>query len=102
MSSVATQTTDERVRLDVWLWRARFFKTRTEAGRFVAEGKVRLERGGSVRRVEKPAALVTIGDRLIFARQDRIVSLVVLAFGHRRGPPSEARSLYSDITLEQG
>jgi len=102
MRDAANETIDNRARLDVWLWRARFFKTRTEAGRFVAEGKVRLERKGAIRRVEKPAAMVSVGDKLIFARQDRVISLVLLALGHRRGPPAEARSLYSDITLEQG
>lgn len=99
-SKGSPEPTSNRVRVDVWLWRARQFKTRTEAGRFVAEGRVRLERGGIVRRIDKPAALIGPGDSLIFARGDKVMGLCVLGIGWRRGAPSEARSLYSDSSLQ--
>ncbi len=82
------------LRLDVWLWRARFFKTRALAGRHIAARGVRITRNGQVRRVDKPAAGVRSGDILTFALGDRIQAVEVLAFGHRRGPAVEAQALY--------
>jgi ribosomal 50S subunit-recycling heat shock protein len=54
-------------RADVWLWRARFFKTRSLAGRFVDEGRIRLTRAGAESRVDKPSRGLRIGDGLVFA-----------------------------------
>ena len=84
-------------RADVWLWRARFFKTRTLAARFVEESRVRLTRGGVESRIDKPSRTVKVGDRLVFAVRGRLVAVCVEALGERRGPPAEARGLYSPL-----
>lgn len=89
---------ESRERLDVWLWRARFFKTRSLAARAASSGAVRLERAGGAAHAEKPAAPVRIGDRLSCRTADGAVRVVeVLALGVRRGPAMEARALYRDL-----
>lgn len=85
------------VRADVWLWRARFFKTRSLAAKFLDEGKVRLTRGGVENRIDKCARPVKVGDRLVFAIAGRLTAVTVEALGDRRGPPAEARGLYSAL-----
>ena len=85
------------VRADVWLWRARFFKTRSLAAKFVDEGKVRLTRAGAESRLDKCARPVKVGDQLVFAVGGRLTAVVVQGLGERRGPPAEARELYSAI-----
>jgi ribosomal 50S subunit-recycling heat shock protein len=83
-------------RADVWLWRARFFKTRSAAAAFVEGGRVRLTRGGQETRLDKPSRPVRIGDRLMFAVAGRLTDIEVTELGERRGPPAEARKLYTD------
>ncbi len=85
------------VRADVWLWRARFFKTRSLAARFLDEGKVRLTRAGAETRIDKCARPVKVGDQLVFAVGGRLTAVTVAALGERRGPPAEARTLYSAL-----
>jgi len=82
-------------RADVWLWRARFFKTRSMASRFVEEGRLRLTRAGSQGRIDKASRGLKIGDELVFALGGRLVAIRIEGFGERRGPPVEARGLYS-------
>jgi ribosomal 50S subunit-recycling heat shock protein len=84
-------------RIDVWLWRARFFKTRSLAARIVEDGRVRLGRGNEHRRLDKPSRPVRPGDELIFVVGGRLTAIRVEALGARRGPPSEARALYSPL-----
>ena len=84
-------------RADVWLWRARFFKTRSLAAKFLEEGRVRLTRAGQESRIDKPARPVKVGDQLVFALGGRLIAVVVEAMGDRRGPAAEARTLYSPI-----
>ncbi len=93
MSEVAL----EACRVDVWLWRARFFKTRSLASRFVEAGRIRLHRDGSEARLDKPSRSVRPGDGLVFAIGGRIVSVRIEALGERRGPAPEARGLYSEL-----
>ncbi len=90
--------TDNAARIDVWLWRARFFKTRALAQRFVEDGKVRLTRAGQETRLDKPSRAVRLGDGLVFALSGRITAIRVEALGERRGPAEEAKSLYSSWT----
>lgn len=92
-----TELPSESVRADVWLWRARFFKTRSLAAKFLDEGKVRLTRAGAETRIDKCARPVKVGDRLVFAMNGRLTAVTVEALGERRGPPAEARGLYSQI-----
>jgi ribosome-associated heat shock protein Hsp15 len=84
-------------RIDVWLWRARFFKTRSLAGRFVDEGRVRLTSQGREGRVEKSGRGVKAGDELVFALAGRVVAVRIVDLGERRGPPTEARGLYAPL-----
>ena len=88
-------TETESCRVDVWLWRARFFKTRSLAAKYVDEGRVRLTRAGQETRLDKPSRSVKVGDQLVFALGGRLIAVTVVAFGERRGPPAEARTLYA-------
>ena len=84
---------DAQIRLDKWLWFARFCKSRSLAAQLCQSGKVRLNRVP----VAKAAAPVKPGDVLTFAQGDRIRVIKVMAAGLRRGPPAEARLLYEDL-----
>jgi len=90
---------EDACRADVWLWRARFFKTRSLAARFVDEGRVRLTRAGQEGRLDKCARPVKVGDSLVFALGGRLTAVRVEAMGERRGPPAEARGLYSPLEI---
>jgi len=84
-------------RIDVWLWRTRFFKTRSLASRFIEGGRIRLTRLGAESRVDKASRALKAGDQLVFAIGGRLVAIRVLGFGERRGPPAEARALYAHL-----
>jgi len=79
------------VRLDVWLWAARFFKTRSLAKQAIEGGKIELENG-----VARPARGVHIGDRLRIARGEDRYEVDVLALSEARGPASVAQHLYRE------
>jgi ribosome-associated heat shock protein Hsp15 len=85
------------VRLDVWLWRARFFRTRALSAEHVRTSGVRLSHAGLTRRTEKPGAMVTAGDIVTFGKGANILTVEVLDLGTRRGPADEARSLYRPL-----
>jgi ribosome-associated heat shock protein Hsp15 len=78
--------TDDACRVDVWLWRARFFKTRALAQRFVEAG-----------RLDKPSRAIRPDDILVFAIGPKLVAVQVAALGERRGPAAEAQSLYKPV-----
>lgn len=78
-----------RVRLDKWLWAARFFKTRSLASQAIDGGKVKLNGERA-----KPSKEVKAGDRLIIHVGEHEWDLTVLALAERRGPASEAQGLY--------
>lgn len=84
-------------RVDVWLWRARFVKTRSLAAALVERGAVRLTHRGRQARLDKPSRCVHPGDDLVFSMNERITAVRIEALGDRRGPPSEARALYSPL-----
>jgi ribosome-associated heat shock protein Hsp15 len=85
----------EPCRIDVWLWRARFFKTRGLAAKFVEAERVRRSRPGQETvRLEKASRSVRPGDQLVFAIGGRLFDLVIASCGERRGPAAEARGLY--------
>lgn len=83
-----------RMRIDKWLWQARFFKTRTLAAATVSAGHVRVN---SVK-IAKPAQGIAPGDVLTFAQGDSVRVVRVMAHGVRRGPATEAQTLYEDLT----
>ncbi|MDC7675424.1 RNA-binding S4 domain-containing protein [Asticcacaulis machinosus] len=89
-------------RIDVWLWRARFFKTRTLSAKFCETGHIRLIRLGHTQRVNKAGAFVKPDDQLVFALGTRLIDITVLDMGERRGPASEARTLYRPNMAEAG
>jgi ribosome-associated heat shock protein Hsp15 len=91
----------DHARLDVWLWRARFFKTRALATDFITRKGVRLARGGlPVRKIVKAGHGLALGDVLAFSLNGKSVHLEILDFGTRRGPPSEALGLYKMLLGE--
>ena len=92
-------TEAEHCRADVWLWRARFFKTRTLAAKFCEEGRVRLTRAGAETRLDKPARTLRVGDQPVFAVGGRLTAVSIAALGERRGPPAEARALYEPLQI---
>ncbi|EPX76240.1 RNA-binding S4 domain-containing protein [Salipiger mucosus] len=81
-----------RIRLDKWLWHARFFKTRSLAAKVVAAG-VRVN--GT--KIAKPAYAVGPGDVVTFAQARAVRVIRVETPGERRGPASEAQQLYTDL-----
>ncbi|SPF78410.1 RNA-binding S4 domain-containing protein [Pseudoprimorskyibacter insulae] len=82
-----------KLRIDKWLWHARFFKTRSLAAKIVSGGHVRVNGN----RIAKPAVTVGPGDVLTFAQANDVRVIRVLALGERRGPAPEARTLYDDL-----
>ena len=89
----ATGGAEAAIRADKWLWYARFFKTRTLASKVCAAGQLRLS--GSL--VAKAHQKVKVGDVLTFPQGCHIRVVKVRALGNRRGPASEAQSLYEDL-----
>lgn len=85
------------MRLDVWLWRARFFRARSAAADAVEANGFRIERDGQVRRVEKPATPVEPGDLLSFAAPSGRRLVRILSLPARRGPPAEAALCYEPL-----
>ena len=86
----------EKLRLDKWLWFARFFKTRSLSAARVAAGDVRV----NGERVTKRATTIQAGDVLTFAIGDNVRVIEVIAIGTRRGPAPEAQALYNDMSPE--
>jgi len=84
----------ERMRLDKWLWAARFFKTRSLATRAARAGRIRL----NGKHVLKANAQVKPGDVLTFPKAQRILVVRVVALAGRRGPATEAQALYQDLS----
>ena len=85
------------IRIDKWLWYARFFKTRGLASKMVSGGHVRVNSD----KISKPAFSVGAGDTLTFPQGSNIRVVRVLAPGNRRGPAPEAQMLYDDLTPVQ-
>lgn len=95
-------TSADICRVDVWLWRARFLKTRALAAAFVEKGGVRLTHAGRQVRLDKPSRSVHVGDELVFALNSRLHAVRVEALGERRGPADEARALYASLEPPAG
>ena len=91
----------ERIRIDKWLWHARFQKTRSLAQAAATKGHIRL----NGRRVEKSSVEVGPGDTLTLPRGREVIVVRVLGCGIRRGPAPEAQALYEildDNALDPG
>jgi ribosome-associated heat shock protein Hsp15 len=93
LAAAPTPPDDGAIRLDKWLFHARFFKTRALAATLIERGRMRVNGQPTA----KPGRQVRPGDVLTFAQGDRIRVIRVLAPGERRGPAPEARTLYADL-----
>lgn len=88
----ASRLTDpDTVRLDIWLWAARFFKTRSVAKQAIEGGKVDVN---GIR--AKPSRTLHVMDELIVQRGLDRYELIVVALSNQRGPASVAQLLYSE------
>ncbi len=81
----------EKVRIDKWLWAARFFKTRSLAATAVSGGKVHVN-GQRV----KSSKYITVGDELEITKGQFHAVIHVYALGEKRGPAKEANTLYQE------
>jgi ribosome-associated heat shock protein Hsp15 len=79
------------VRADVWLWSARFFKTRSLAKQAIEGGKIDVNAAGC-----KPARALHAGDMLKIGRGEERLEVEVLALTDRRGPANVAQTLYRE------
>ncbi|GAA0259898.1 RNA-binding S4 domain-containing protein [Rhodanobacter caeni] len=85
------QTPLPEVRVDVWLWAARFFKTRSLAKQAIDGGKIQVNGAGC-----KPAKVLHVGDRLMISRGEERLEVIVLALADKRGPAPVAQGLYAE------
>ncbi len=81
----------EEIRIDKWLWAARFFKTRSSAADAVEGGKVHLNGART-----KPSHIIRVGDELKIRRGPYESVVVIRALSVHRGPASEAQLLYGE------
>jgi ribosome-associated heat shock protein Hsp15 len=79
------------MRIDKWLWAARFFKTRTLAAEAIAAGHVSVNAERA-----KAAKMLRAGDTVLVRRPPFEHAVVVKAFSDRRGPAAEAMTLYEE------
>ena len=86
--------TIDALRMDKWLWQARFFKTRALAARVCKGGRVRVDGV----KVAKAHFGVRPGQVLTFPQARRIRVVRVIALGERRGPAKEVNLLYEDLS----
>ena len=93
MDAVANRTGSAPVRLDKWLWYARFFKTRSLATKMISSGQLRIN--GEV--TSKPHRQAKIGQVLTFAQGPLIRVIRIDEIGKCRGPAAEAATLYTDL-----
>ena len=84
---------DDRIRIDKWLWHARFFRSRALAQEAAASGIVRLNGA----RVVKSGHGLKHGDILTVPQGREVLAIRVVAFGERRGPAVQARALYEIV-----
>ena len=82
------------IRLDIYLYYIRIFKSRSIATKFVSTNRLRIS--GQV--TQKPHKMISIGDILTMTINDNIKILKVLDIPNRRGPYSESLNFYEDIT----
>ena len=86
----------EKIRLDTWLWYARFYKSRSLSSKAILNGKLRVNSN----KIIKPASKVKINDVLTINHLDMVRIIHVQNLGTRRGPATEAQKLYKDLSGE--
>lgn len=92
----STVQAPQKLRLDKWLWQARFFKSRGLACDMIEAGHCRV----NGQRVTKTGQGVGAGDVLTFPQGGQIRLVRILALGERRGPAPEAQLLYFDLVSQ--
>lgn len=85
--------TTPTLRIDKWLWYTRFFKSRTLASKICDSGKVRVN--GTL--ISKSHYKLVVGDVLTFPKGNDVRVVKVVELGTRRGPATEAQTLYDDL-----
>lgn len=88
----APKAAPSAMRVDKWLWHARFFKTRTLATKLAAAGNIRI----NGQKQTRAAANIRIGDVITFPLNAHIRVIEIVALSTRRGPAPEAQALYID------
>lgn len=91
MAGMTDSTDLTAVRADVWLWAARFFKTRNLAKQAIDGGKIDVNEAGC-----KPAKTLRTGDKLRITRGEERLEVDVLALSEKRGPAPVAQALYRE------
>lgn len=88
---MSLDTTPMGVRLDVWLWATRFFKTRALAKQAIEGGKVRIGDATG-----KPSKQVHVGNRLVVLRGEDRYEIDVIGLSERRGTAGQAQACYRE------
>ena len=88
-----TDVVVDKLRVDKWLWYARFFKTRTIASQQVTSGHLRV----NSQPIRKAGYMIKAGDVLTFPKADDIRIIEILALGEKRKGAPEAALLYDDL-----
>ena len=83
----------KKIRIDKWLWWARFFKTRSLSTKIIIKGSVRV----NSRRIVKPSVEIKVDDVLTFTSGKSVRVVKVLSLGERRVNYEEARKMYENI-----
>ena len=83
----------KKVRIDKWLWWARFFKTRSLSTKIITKGAVRV----NSRRIVKPSVEIKVNDVLTFTSGKSVRVIKVLSLGERRVNYDQARKMYDNI-----
>ena len=83
----------KKIRIDKWLWWARFFKTRSLSTKVISKGSVRV----NSRRIFKPSAEIKVDDVLTFTSEKSVRVIKVLSLGERRVNYEEARKMYENV-----
>ena len=91
MSDKQIEANNESIRIDKWLWAARFFKTRSLAADAITGGKIDVNGARA-----KPSRIMRLGDKLSIRRGPYESTVVVKGLAKLRGPASEAQLLYEE------
>lgn len=92
--SNATNFSPQGQRLDLWLWYARFAKSRTLAQVLIERGKARVNR----ERISKTSHIIKAGDVVTLSLGPRVRVIAIKGLGIRRGPATEAAALFEELT----
>ena len=85
-----------KIRLDIWLWSARFFKTRSLCKQAIVGGKIEVNK-----QTAKASRQIAIGDEIVISRGQEKMTVVVKLLADRRGPASLAVTLYEETPTSQ-